>query len=151
MRCAAPTGERAAPIPTVICNNSGRLGLLPRSSVHLVPSRGDRPPVITAAELSYNDQFRIRRRRYVIMMGMRVPFLIAATALYHIPWLALVLIAISVPLPWMAVLVANDRPARRQRMAPAGTINHERALTGGSHEIIDSSAAADRDPAEHPS
>ncbi len=112
-----------------------------------VPRTGDRTPVITAAELSYHDQFRMRRRRYVIMMGMRVPFLIAATALYHTPWLALLLIAISVPLPWMAVLVANDRPARRQRIAPAGTINHERALTGGSHEIID--GADDRDPAAH--
>lgn len=112
-----------------------------------VPSRGDRTPVITAAELSYDDQFRMRRRRYVIMMGMRVPFLIAATALYHTPWLALLLIAISVPLPWMAVLVANDRPARRQRLAPAGTINHERALAGGSHEIID--GADHRDPAAH--
>ncbi len=116
-----------------------------------VPTRGDRTPVITAAELSYHDQFRMRRRRYVIMMGMRVPFLVAATALYHTPWLALVLIAISVPLPWMAVLVANDRPARRQRIVPAGTINHERALTGGSHEIIDSSPADDRDRAPHSS
>lgn len=66
-----------------------------------------------------------------------MPFLIAATVLYHTPWLALLIIAVSVPLPWMAVLVANDRPARRQRLVRAGTINHERAITGPGREIID--------------
>lgn len=105
-----------------------------------MPSRGGTPPVITAAELSYNDQFRVRRRRYFIMMGLRVPFLIAATLLYHTPWLALLIIAVSVPLPWMAVLIANDRPARRQRLVSAGTINHERAITGPGREIIDGTA-----------
>lgn len=103
-----------------------------------MPHRGEQPAVITEAELSYDDQFRIRRRRYMLMMGMRVPFLIAATALYTIPWLALLIIAISIPLPWMAVLVANDRPARKNRMAVPGTVNHERALPRGGYEIVES-------------
>ena len=69
--------------------------------------------VITEAEPSYDEQLRSRRKRYLIMMSMRVPCLILATLLYHTPWLAILVIAISIPLPWMAVLIANDRPPRR--------------------------------------
>ena len=28
-------------------------------------------------------------------------------------WISLLIIAISIPLPWIAVLIANDRPPRR--------------------------------------
>ena len=92
--------------------------------------------VITEAEESYDDQLKRRRIRYMIMMGMRVPFLIVACLLYHTPWLALLVIAISVPLPWMAVLIANDRPARkRAKVVPPGTINYERALPAPGYEV----------------
>jgi len=100
--------------------------------------RREQVSVITAAEPSYDEQFRARRRRYVIMMGMRIPFLIAAALTYHTPWLAISLIIISIPLPWCAVLIANDRPARK-RARPAGPtpVNHERALPPGGREIVD--------------
>jgi len=94
--------------------------------------------VITEAEVSYDEQLRSRRKRYLIMMSMRVPFLIAATLLYQTPWLAILIIAISIPLPWIAVLIANDRPARKTRKVVPGTINFERALAPGGREIIDS-------------
>ena len=81
--------------------------------------------MITEAEPSYDEQFRARRKRYMIMMGMRVPFLILATLLYQTPWLAIMVIAISIPLPWMAVLIANDRPARKRSKPVPGTINYE--------------------------
>lgn len=97
-----------------------------------------RASVITAAQPSYEDQLRSRRRRYVIMMGMRVPFLIAAVAVYHTPWLAILLILLSVPLPWCAVLIANDRPARKRNTARPGTLNDQRALPGGALEIVES-------------
>src|SRR3954447_6523927 len=92
-----------------------------------------RKPVslITAAEPSYDEQFRARRKRYVIMMSMRVPFLVAAALLYHTPWLAITLIVVSIPLPWCAVLVANDRPARKRRVIAPAAVNHERALPPG--------------------
>lgn len=111
-----------------------------------MPTHGQQPTLITEAELSYADQFRIRRRRYVIMMAMRVPFLIAAAATYHTPWLAITLICVSIPLPWMAVLVANDRPARKQRYVRRGTIvNTERALTSGtSGEIVEAPEQQDQ-------
>ena len=37
------------------------------------------------------------------------PFMILAAAFYQIPWLAVTLLVLSIPLPWVAVLVANDR------------------------------------------
>jgi hypothetical protein len=93
--------------------------------------------VITDVEPSYDEQFRSRRKRYMIMMGMRVPFLILATLLYHTPWLAILVIAISIPLPWMAVLIANDRPARKRKKFVPGTLNYERALPPGGREVVD--------------
>jgi hypothetical protein len=109
--------------------------------------RGLRKPpaaVITAAEPSYDDQLRSRRTRYAIMMGLRVPCLILAAMLYQTPWLAITIAALSIPLPWMAVLIANDRPAqKRRRMAPI-TVNPERALPAGAHEIVDAGSDPDQ-------
>lgn len=93
--------------------------------------------VITGAERSYDEQLRSRRRRYLLMMSMRIPLLIAGAACYTIPWLAITLIVISVPLPWMAVLVANDRPARKNRQVLPGAINYERALPPAASDVID--------------
>jgi hypothetical protein len=106
--------------------------------------RREQVSVITAAEPSYDEQFRVRRRRYVIMMGMRIPFLIAAALTYHTPWLAISLIVISIPLPWCAVLIANDRPARTRSVVAPGTVNHERALPPGGREIVDERPPSDR-------
>lgn len=99
--------------------------------------------------MSYDDQFRLRRRRYLIMMSMRIPFLIAAVLVYRIPWLALIFIVLSIPLPWIAVLIANDRPARKTRMVPRGTVNHERALPSRTPLVIDE--VIDAEPEQTPS
>jgi Protein of unknown function (DUF3099) len=111
------------------------------------PPRRGQATVITEAEPSYDEQLRARRKRYVIMMSMRVPCLILATLLYQTPWLAILVIAISIPLPWMAVLIANDRPARKRKKFVPGTINYERALAPGGREIVDSTVD---DAAHHP-
>jgi hypothetical protein len=45
-----------------------------------------------------------------------VPALIFAAVAYnlwHNGWISLLIVAASIPLPWMAVLIANDRPPRR--------------------------------------
>src|SRR6476619_4127277 len=107
------------------------------------PPRRAQATLITEAEPSYDEQLRARRKRYVIMMSMRVPCLILATLLYQTPWLAILVIAISIPLPWMAVLIANDRPARKAKKVVPGTINYERALAPGSHEIVDADTPQD--------
>jgi hypothetical protein len=74
----------------------------------------DRPVLITDAAASYEEQYAARKRRYVLLMGGRLLLFVLAAATYTLsPWLAAGLLALSVPLPWMAVLIANDAPARR--------------------------------------
>jgi len=75
-----------------------------------------RPVLITRAAPAYEEQHRQRVRKYLTLMSFRVPALILAAAAYgiwHNGLLSLAIIVLSIPLPWMAVLIANDRPPRR--------------------------------------
>jgi hypothetical protein len=75
-----------------------------------------RPVLITAAAPAYEVQHRQRVRRYLSIMAFRIPALILAAVAYTV-WqnglISLAIIAVSIPLPWIAVLIANDRPPRR--------------------------------------
>jgi hypothetical protein len=75
-----------------------------------------RPILITRAAPSYEVQHRQRVRKYLALMFWRVPALIGAAVAYGI-WenglISLAILVASIPLPWIAVLVANDRPPRR--------------------------------------
>ncbi|MDQ3401965.1 MAG: DUF3099 domain-containing protein [Actinomycetota bacterium] len=75
--------------------------------------RADTPVLITEAEPSYEEQFAARKRKYMIMMGLRLPCLVLAGVFHETWWLAVGFVALSLPLPWIAVLIANDRPARK--------------------------------------
>ena len=73
--------------------------------------------LITQAQPSQEDQQRARVRRYLSLMAFRVPALILAGVVYGATGnglLALAVIALSIPLPWVAVLIANDRPPREK-------------------------------------
>jgi hypothetical protein len=73
------------------------------------------PTLITEAAHSLEDQRRARIRRYSFLMGFRIPALILAAWIYstfHSAIGAIAVVLVSVPLPWMAVLIANDRPPR---------------------------------------
>ena len=75
-----------------------------------------RPVLITAAALPYEEEHRQRVRKYLTLMTFRIPALILAAVAYGI-WqnglISLLIVLVSVPLPWIAVLIANDRPPRR--------------------------------------
>jgi hypothetical protein len=75
-----------------------------------------RPVLITGAALPYDEEHRARVRKYLTLMSWRIPALILAAVAYSI-WhnglISLLIVLVSVPLPWMAVLIANDRPPRR--------------------------------------
>lgn len=74
-----------------------------------------RPVLITAAVPSYEQQHRERVRKYVTLMAFRVPALLLAAiayGLWHNGLISLLILVASIPLPWMAVLIANDRPPR---------------------------------------
>lgn len=96
------------------------------------------PVLITAAERSYAEQYAQRRRKYAILMSARIPCLVLAGLSYQTWWLALGFIVLSVPLPWMAVLIANDRSPRK---AEAVNRFHRdpriRELESRDHTVID--------------
>jgi len=73
-----------------------------------------RPVLITTAAPSYEAEHRARVRKYMTLMAFRIPALILAAIAYgawHNGLISLLILAASVP--WMAVLIANDRPPRR--------------------------------------
>jgi len=75
-----------------------------------------RPVLITTAAPSYEEEHRARVRKYLTLMAIRIPALILAAVAYgawHNGLISLLIVGASVPLPWMAVLIANDRPPRR--------------------------------------
>ncbi|MGV9673197.1 MULTISPECIES: DUF3099 domain-containing protein [unclassified Gordonia (in: high G+C Gram-positive bacteria)] len=77
--------------------------------------------LITGAPTPYDEQHRARVRKYLTLMAFRVPALIIAGIVYSSTgsgWWALAIIAASIPLPWVAVLIANDRPPRKRGEVP---------------------------------
>jgi DUF3099 family protein len=78
------------------------------------------PPVlITDAERSPDDQLRSRRTRYVAMMSVRALCLVVAAVLVGsnapLLWLWVPLCVLGmVLLPWLAVILANDRPPKEK-------------------------------------
>ena len=107
-----------------------------------------RPVLITRAAPAYEEQHRARVRRYLTIMSFRVPALLLAALAYSI-WhnglISLAILIASIPLPWIAVLIANDRPprtaqeprrydaARRAPMFPTA----ERTAIEDRHPVID--------------
>ncbi|WP_018352868.1 DUF3099 domain-containing protein [Longispora albida] len=93
----------------------------------------NRPVLITDAERSADDQLRSRQIRYASMMGLRIVCLIVATVLVMneapMLWLWLPLcLAGMVFLPWMAVLIANDRPPKREHTLRGKLARQHRAV-----------------------
>ena len=101
------------------------------------PGAGSPEPVlITDAARSYEEDLAARKKRYGLMMGMRVPCMVLAAVFYQTPWLAVTLLVLSIPLPWMAVLIANDRrPIKREDV---NRYESDRtALEARPHPVID--------------
>lgn len=88
--------------------------------------------MITSAPESGDDEFDRRRRKYAIMMSLRALCVIGAACTYQLSLvLALAFIVGGVVLPWCAVIVANDRPAKKKVAVAAGQrydLRAERAL-----------------------
>src|SRR5258708_21128078 len=91
--------------------NSGEM----RRSQELGFDDDGRPILITAAAPSYEVQHRQRVRKYLTIMSFRIPALLLAAVAYgmwHNGLLSLAIISVSIPLPWIAVLIANNPPPR---------------------------------------
>ncbi|WP_329007981.1 DUF3099 domain-containing protein [Micromonospora rifamycinica] len=85
----------------------------------MVKRQAYQPILITDASRSQDDQLTSRQKRYVLMMGIRVACVIAGAILVGVQapllWLWLPLVALGMILiPWLAVLLANDRPPKEE-------------------------------------
>ncbi len=99
----------------------------------------ERPVLITDAQQSRIDEHNARRKRYTITMGLRIVCLILAAMVYEVVWLMAILVVLACVLPWMAVLIANDRPPKKaDRFQRFGHPAPERALgSSDTGRIID--------------
>jgi DUF3099 family protein len=77
-------------------------------------ARRAEPVLITEAEPSQDDQHAARKKRYVITMLIRGVSLVLAALTYQIVWLMLIFAVLGTVLPWIAVVMANDRPPKKR-------------------------------------
>ena len=99
----------------------------------------DEPVLITSAPESADDEYDRRRKRYAITMSIRAVCVVAAAVTSQVSlWRALAFVAGAVVLPWCAVIVANDGPAKKRPRHPEHTapMRTERALTSGDDRTI---------------
>lgn len=104
------------------------------------------PILITDAPRSQDDQLRGRQIRYIVMMSIRAVCLIAGAILVGaqapLLWLWLPLCGVGmVIIPWLAVLIANDRPPKEKHRLGA------RLRRGQAEEASAPQALPDRPPA----
>lgn len=74
---------------------------------------GPDPVLITEAAPSLSEQHEARKRRYIATMALRAICLVLATVFYQTPVLLGVFAILAIVLPWIAVMVANDRPPKK--------------------------------------
>lgn len=109
--------------------------------------RPDRPVLITEAPVNVADEFDHRRKRYVLTMVVRILCLIGAVATYQLSgWIALAFVVGAMVLPWCAVLIANDRPPKKE-------LQFRRFVPGGHSDVQELTDGSDRqlraEDAEH--
>ncbi|GAA4732555.1 hypothetical protein Prum_024390 [Phytohabitans rumicis] len=92
--------------------------------------KAQRPILITDADRSQADQLRSRQVRYVLMMSIRAGCLVVAALLVGAKapmlwlWLPLCLLGM-VLIPWLAVILANDRPPKDRHRLSHKRHHHE--------------------------
>ena len=105
------------------------------------------PILITQAAVSYDEEFAARKKRYSIIMACRIPCLVLAGVFgiaFQLPWVAVAFIVLSVPLPWVAVLIANDRPPKKAEKANRYRKNHRELGAVPDAQIVEAAEALDR-------
>ena len=99
--------------------------------------RRPEPVLITEAEISQSEQAAHRRRRYALTMGIRVVCLVLAAVFYKIVWLMLILAVLGTVLPWIAVMMANDRPPKKRVRVPTYEARPDRVLESRPVRVIE--------------
>ena len=124
------TGEPPVPRPA-----EGRQPVA--TSVPFPRPRQPEPVLITEAEPSVAEQHAHRMKRYALTMGIRIVALILAVVFYKIVWLMLILAILGTVLPWVAVIMANDRPPKKKLMANRYDARPDRVLESRPTRVID--------------
>lgn len=109
--------------------------------------------LITSAKKSRLSDWRHRRHVYAALQLSRIPLFIIAVMIYgwlHNPALAAFVAVISLPLPWVAVLLANDPGEAQEKGAPKvykpALVREQRAREMQALEDQTSRAAIDYAP-----
>jgi Protein of unknown function (DUF3099) len=97
-------------------------------------TRAEEPVLITTAAESSDEQFDRRRKKYAVMMALRAVCVIAAACTYRVSVvLALLFVVGGIVLPWCAVIIANDGPAKkRARKVERPGASAQQALPSGA-------------------
>lgn len=99
--------------------------------------RRPEPVLITEAEPSVAEQHAARKKRYAITMGVRLVFIVLAAVFYQIVWLMLLFAILGTVLPWIAVVMANDRPPKKRLHVNRYDARPDRVLETRPARIID--------------
>ena len=101
------------------------------------PSDTPEPLLITEAEPSLIDQHAARKKRYAITMAVRTVCIVLAAVFYQTVWLMVIFAVLGTVLPWIAVVMANDRPPR-PRAVRAYEARPDRVLEARPGRVIES-------------
>lgn len=83
--------------------------------VHRARKRRGMRALITDAATTPEQNRRSREKQYAVLQGLRLPFILAAIGAAWQNWwiVAAVLFVVSVPLPWIAVVLGNAQGEKR--------------------------------------
>ncbi|QPK82496.1 DUF3099 domain-containing protein [Corynebacterium qintianiae] len=104
--------------------------------------------LITDARRTPEQNLRSRERNYMVLQALRIPFILLSmlSAWYWDNWwLASLLFVVSIPLPWVAVMVGNGQGEKRDprqknvyKPAVARAEAHEMELDAKRRHALDS-------------
>ncbi|MCV2488099.1 DUF3099 domain-containing protein [Geodermatophilus sp. YIM 151500] len=93
--------------------------------------------LITEAEPGLDDQHAARKKRYAITMAIRAVSVALAAVFYQTVWLMVIFAVLGIVLPWIAVIMANDRPPKQKLAAHRYEARPERTLEARPSRVID--------------
>ncbi|WP_347057264.1 DUF3099 domain-containing protein [Blastococcus sp. HT6-30] len=105
------------------------------SSQQFTRSRRPEPVLITEAAPSLADQQAARKRRYAITMAIRGLALVLAAVFYQVVWLMVILAVLGTVLPWIAVVMANDRPPKPRTRLKGVDVRPDRVLENPARSV----------------
>jgi hypothetical protein len=107
------------------------------SSQQFPRQRRAEPVLITEAQVSVAEQHAARKKRYAITMAIRGVCILLAAVFYQVVWLMLLFAVLCAVLPWIAVVMANDRPPKKKLHPHGYQARPDRVLESRPTRVID--------------